>query len=219
MSTLAKIQESAEDRFRRHWGEAQSFGRKTVEQAWCAGKALIEVRKDRGWGNFKGWLEVEGVSQDIAYRMIKLAERATDNLQIANFGSVDEALRSLPAPEPKGKPRGRPALPEPDPEPDPVLSPAEETEVRLEEQIQRADALDSELAEVKDQIYVMEKSGGDSAKGMVARSDFETLNENYSKTFALLKKRDRKLNAIKRDLLNGQTADDVLGRHFGLTRI
>ena len=96
---------------------------------------------------------------------------------------------------------------------------AKETEVRLEEQIQRADALDSELADAKDQIDVMERSGGDSAKGMVAKSDHETLNENYSKTFALLKKRDRKLNAIKRDLLNGQTADDVLGRHFGLTRI
>ena len=95
---------------------------------------------------------------------------------------------------------------------------AKETEVRLEEQIQRADALDSELADAKDQIDVMERSGGDSAKGMVAKSDHETLNENYSKTFALLKKRERKLNAIKRALLNGQTADEVLGHHFGLTR-
>ena len=111
MMELAKIQESAEDRFRRHWGEAGRFGRKTVEQAWYAGKALIEVREDRGWGNFKGWLEVEGVSRDIAYRMIKRAERAPEMLQIATFSSVDEALKSLPAPEPKGKPRRRPAPP------------------------------------------------------------------------------------------------------------
>ena len=111
MSEVAKLNETAEDRFRRYWAEAQGFGRKAVEQAWYAGKALIEVREDRGWGNFKGWLEVEGVSRDIAYRMIKLAERAPEMLQIATFSSVDEALKSLPAPEPKGKPRRRPAPP------------------------------------------------------------------------------------------------------------
>ena len=164
MSELAKIQESAEDRFRRHWAEAGRFGRKTVEQAWYAGKALMEVKEERGHGGWGDWLAAEDIAERTSHRLIELAKRATQTRQLGEFGSVEEALKSLPALAGKQRPHKAP------PKPDPVLSPAEETEVRLEEQTQRADLLQSDLADAKDQIGVMEKSGGDKAENMKARA-------------------------------------------------
>ena len=222
MSELAKIQEIqelAEDRFRRHWAEAQRLGRKTVEEAWRAGKALMKVNEAMLHGGWGEWLEGEDIARRTAYRLIELAKRAPELCQIGTFATVDEALKDLPALV--VKPRRRPAPPKPEPEPDWGLSPAEETKLQLEAETARADTLRSvrtELAEANDQIDVMEKSGGDSAKGMVARSDYETLNKEYLKTRALLKKRDWRIKLIKRALLNGQTADEVLSRYFRLAR-
>ena len=211
MSTLVK---TAEARFRRHWAEAQRLGRLAVGEAWNAGKDLVEIKSTIAHGQWLDWLEVEGVAHSTAKRLMRLAEIQKD--QIGLFETIDAALKAIPAPEPKGKPR--PARPAP-PKPDPVLSPAEEKEVWLESEAAAADTLRTELAEAKDQIDVMEKSGGDSAKGMVARSDYEKLKKEYSETWDLLKKRDRRIQFIKRSLLNGQTADEVLSRHFGLTRV
>ena len=124
----------------------------------------MEVKEERGHGGWGDWLAAEDIAERTSHRLIELAKRATQTRQLGEFGSVEEALKSLPALAGKQRPHKAP------PKPDPVLSPAEETEVRLEEQTQRADLLQSDLADAKDQIGVMEKSGGDKAENMKARA-------------------------------------------------
>lgn len=65
-----------------------------TEHAWECGQALIEVKDILPHGDFRSWHEEAGISKDRAARYMRLA-RNYEKSQIATFGSVNEAIKSL----------------------------------------------------------------------------------------------------------------------------
>ena len=50
------------NRFREHYGNFTSLGRRTVEAAWHAGTTLVEIKTTMKHGQWLPWLASEGVS-------------------------------------------------------------------------------------------------------------------------------------------------------------
>ena len=81
------------------WAEAKRLARRSVEVAWHAGKTLTAIKRHIPHGQWETWLEGEDISPRTARRLMQLA--TIQNGQIGRFESIDEALKSLPRPEPK----------------------------------------------------------------------------------------------------------------------
>ena len=83
-------------------GESLNLARRSVESAWCAGRFLERAKQNTKHGQWGAWVEDHGFSPDIVERVRKLYQLAPEIPQIAEFESVDQALRELkPAPKPK----------------------------------------------------------------------------------------------------------------------
>ncbi len=86
---LAEKQEKALEAI----GEFASLARRTVEQAWVAGKWLAAVKADLPHGEFRRWLEEHGISKSTAHRFMQVAKIETS--QLGTFDSMTAALKSL----------------------------------------------------------------------------------------------------------------------------
>ena len=81
----------------RLWGRANNLARRTVEKSWELGGALLAAKDKVDHGEWAGWLKERGISQDIAMRLMRLHLAYPQNLQIADFTSVNAALKALSA--------------------------------------------------------------------------------------------------------------------------
>ena len=86
------------DRFREHYGNFTSLGRRTVEAAWSAGTALVEIKASPSLphGSWLPWLASEGVAHATATRLMHFAEN--DISQIEKFATVGAVLKALKSP-------------------------------------------------------------------------------------------------------------------------
>ena len=73
--------------------EFASLARRTVEQAWLAGKWLTAVKTELGHGSWLPWLNENGIEPRTAQRFMKLA--AVEMRRIVAFDSMDAALKAL----------------------------------------------------------------------------------------------------------------------------
>ena len=75
------------------------YGRKTLEEGWRTGEALIEVKRSMAHGEFTPWLESIGIAPRTARRLMELYRGFPENGQLGRFDSVDGALTALKNPE------------------------------------------------------------------------------------------------------------------------
>ena len=82
-----------------HWHGVVNAGiQTTVEAAWYAGKALLQVKDSREYGTFGPWLEEQDISSRTASRYMELA-RLSDSPLVANLsGGIVDTLKALKAP-------------------------------------------------------------------------------------------------------------------------
>ena len=76
-----------------HYSKTCRFGRQAVEEAWRAGDALLEAKAETKHGSWLPALKAVGISHDAAKRLMLLRRKYSEIVQIALFGSVDEALQ------------------------------------------------------------------------------------------------------------------------------
>ena len=77
--------------------EAYRLARRSVTEAYYAGKILVSVKAELKHGNFRQWLENNGINRETARRFMRLAD--LEMTQVVSFNSVDAALKSLPRPQ------------------------------------------------------------------------------------------------------------------------
>ena len=77
--------------------EAYRFARRSVIEAYYAGRLLRSVKSDLEHGNFRQWLENNGIKPRTAQHFMKLAQ--LEIRKVCGFDSVDAALKSLPKPQ------------------------------------------------------------------------------------------------------------------------
>ena len=198
--TLSTDINAFKQKFRVHHAEYVCFGRKTVHEAWFAGEALNAIKDRLPHGEFRLFLETEGVNRETARRLMLLA-RETEMAKLLSFGSVDAALKSLSANTPNLL-----ALSQSEP------SRAGEKEVVREINLAFARFAESEvevgkaLCECRDDGYSVDEmcDSGDLPFGRdVAYRYIRIFEENC------------KLAAIKRDMVDGKPVKDILAQHFG----
>ena len=90
----------AQERAIKYWRSAHHFRRRTLEEAWKCGQALAVVKNELSRGEWMPWLYKVGITHDTARRWIRLSAHY-QSPQLADFGSVDQALRAMPPARPK----------------------------------------------------------------------------------------------------------------------
>ena len=70
-----------------------SLARRTVQQGWMAGKYLTAVKTELPPGEFRRWLEENGISKSTAYRFIQVARIRVS--QVGTLNTITAALKSL----------------------------------------------------------------------------------------------------------------------------
>ena len=130
--TISKAEDpdlrEAQNRAIQYWESAHQFRRRTLEEAWKCGQALAVVRNQLSRGEWMPWLDEVGITHDTASRWIRLAARY-ESSQLADFGSVDQALKALPPARRKRKRPDRGVLePEKQESPTTDQKPVAETE-------------------------------------------------------------------------------------------
>ena len=100
--------------------ESVSLARRSVANAWFAGKILERVKQQLKHGQWSVWVNQQGFSLQIANRVRRLYRYDRQNVQIEQFGSVDEALKAL---APKREPK---QIEQPEPQPEPTRTEATE---------------------------------------------------------------------------------------------
>ena len=76
--------------------EAYRLARRSVTEAYYAGKILVSIKTELEHGEFGPWLERNGIKHDTAARLMKLAGREISDIQ--KFDSVNEALKAIKPP-------------------------------------------------------------------------------------------------------------------------
>lgn len=234
--TDARTQAELETAFRSNWWDARTLARRSVEAAWRAGEALAELKSRLPHGDWMRWLETEAVTESTSRRLRRLATVPLE--QLVEFDTVSAALKSLPAPTPpaperRGSPEG-PSLPDgtaeaagggeegrlaPPVDPPPAALPDRQTESEIEREVlqRRVDEADSEIADLRERAAIQGEAGeGGAAPHKSLSERFERLQADYHSLRAAHERSERRLGAIRRDLLAGKGTAEVLALHFGL---
>ena len=77
--------------------EAYRLARRSVTEAYYAGKILVSIKTELEHGEFGPWLERNGIKHDTAARFMKLAGREISDIQ--KLDTISAALKSLPKPQ------------------------------------------------------------------------------------------------------------------------
>ena len=72
------------------------FRRRRVADSWVLGQVLAFYKERQGHGNWLPWLRKHGISEDVAHPCMRLYHGYPDIPQLAEFDSVDAALKALP---------------------------------------------------------------------------------------------------------------------------
>ena len=71
--------------------------RRTVEEAWELGDALLPAKVVIGHGHWAPWLRKMGLNSRLAQRCMALRRRYPEKRHVSDFKSIQAALRMLPA--------------------------------------------------------------------------------------------------------------------------
>lgn len=75
-----------------HLREFERLARRTVEEAWLAGDALLRIKEKLPHGDWTPALKERGIAPASARRFIQLRKQYSQIAQIERFGSVSAAL-------------------------------------------------------------------------------------------------------------------------------
>lgn len=91
----------------RHIRAFEQLARRTVEEAWLAGDALLRIKQQLPHGAWTPALADRGISVHVAKRLIRLRRKYPEIVQIARFDSVSAALTDSKGakPEPTVQPK------------------------------------------------------------------------------------------------------------------
>lgn len=121
-----------------HLQAFQQYARRTVEEAWLAGDALMRIKEQLPHGGWRSGLEERGITKSTAHRFISLRKKYPQMSQLGTFSSVSAALTAKPRDsntDPEEQPPAQPQLLE-EPQEDP------ETQHKLQEPLAQAEAHD-----------------------------------------------------------------------------
>ena len=79
-----------------HLHAFQQYARRTVEEAWLAGDALMRIREQLPHGGWRSGLEERGITKSTAHRFISLRKKYPEMSQVGTFSSVSAALTAKP---------------------------------------------------------------------------------------------------------------------------
>ena len=219
------LQAELETRFRSHWERARAFARNSVEHAWHAGTCLAFIKERLPHGEWGAWLAAEGLSESTARRLRQLATLDLD--AALAFDSMAGALSSLPR---KSLPRSDVSTPSAAPPPAPVqqgetappdLPDAETVEdIAADVQRERLESAERRIDDLTERAALQgEDEGGkvDRASLIPAlRERVTQLEADYHKLREAHERAERELGAVRRDLLAGKNAAEILAVHFGV---
>ena len=213
----------------------ESFGRRTVVDAWHIGGGLRRVKDGRG-RHFAAYCEQIGMSRSWAYRLLKIADAPL--AEVCSHGTVDGAVKALKAaPQPQERPTQQPesaadAPAEPDPparDPDEILEAegnAAMNEAAREHEEQRDHDAEREEEEERHAMQVEHVDPDDEQRKAAQRhrEDVAAVNEARRMAAVSLRKchdiRDAWL-VVPRDsdaLALQAMIDDWLARFFSVAR-
>ena len=75
-----------------HLQAFQQYARRTVEEAWLAGDALMRIKEQLPHGGWRSGLEERGITKSTAHRFISLRKKYPEMSQLGTFSSVSAAL-------------------------------------------------------------------------------------------------------------------------------
>jgi len=75
-----------------HLHAFQQYARRTVEEAWLAGDALMRIKEQLPHGGWRSGLEERGITKSTAHRFISLRKKYPEMSQVGTFSSVSAAL-------------------------------------------------------------------------------------------------------------------------------
>jgi len=103
-----------------HLHAFQQYARRTVEEAWLAGDALMRIKEQLPHGGWRSGLEERGITKSTAHRFISLRKKYPEMSQLGTFSSVSAALTAKSRnseletqssnTEPKDQPPAQPTL-------------------------------------------------------------------------------------------------------------
>ena len=79
-----------------HLQAFQQYARRTVEEAWLAGDALMRIKEQLPHGGWRSGLEERGITKSTAHRFISLRKKYPQMSQVGTFSSVSAALTAKP---------------------------------------------------------------------------------------------------------------------------
>ena len=79
-----------------HLQAFQQYARRTVEEAWLAGDALMRIKEQLPHGGWRSGLEERGITKSTAHRFISLRKKYPQMSQLGTFSSVSAALTAKP---------------------------------------------------------------------------------------------------------------------------
>ena len=145
--------------------EARGFARRSVIEAYYAGKILASAKAELAHGNFRQWLENNGINRETARRFMKLAE--LQRTQIMSFDTISAALKSLPKPQKADNP-------------DPTgvstvetLSPAEKRIMERDALIQQAKEAEVRASETKAELEEIKQQNRHLLQGKKVAQGFD----------------------------------------------
>ena len=89
---MDSITESLWQEAEQHLREFERLARRTVEEAWLAGDALLRIKEQLPHGAWTPALKERGIAVRSARRFIQLRQKYPEIGQIGRFGSVSAAL-------------------------------------------------------------------------------------------------------------------------------
>ena len=92
MHEVGAITESLWQEAEQHLREFERLARRTVEEAWLAGDALLRIKEQLPHGAWTSALKERGIAPASARRFIQLRKQYPQIAQIERFGSVSAAL-------------------------------------------------------------------------------------------------------------------------------
>lgn len=195
---------------REHFAEFSTLMRRSVSAAWFAGEALNEIKERIERGEWRIFLETEGISIGVARRLMAL-NRGLPIVRIGLFASVDAALLSIPAKVPTSPP----------------VDPSEPTkeeikEFEQEQVLHRVEHSEAELGLARAEIVRLTALSPDADPSPPPDDALERANARASETWTLLeterkenRKLKRRLSAIKNAMSDGKPVDEILALHYG----
>ena len=196
-----------------HFADFKTLLRRSVSAAWFVGEALNEIKARVHHGAWRLFLEAEGVNRETARNFMRLA-REVEMTKVMSFGSVDAALKSIPAKVPS-----RPAA-----DPDEPDKEAMEGIVQEAERY-RADVAEAEVQTAHKEVARLTALLPDAPPAPPPDADLKRSEARLAETQTMLQtarresmKWKRRNSAIKRDLVDGKSVDEILLQHFACVR-